>query len=72
MSRSSDRMRRSRSMLPLVAVVALSALPTASAAAATAAPPGRAYEMVSPADKGRFIKALGLGAAADADEPRRS
>lgn len=51
MSRSSDRMRRSRSMLPLVAVVALSALPTASAAAATAAPPGRAYEMVSPADK---------------------
>lgn len=49
MSRSSDRGSRSRLTLPLLAaVVALSATATATASAAL---PGRAYEMVSPADK---------------------
>lgn len=52
MSRSSDRRVRSRLTLPvLAAVAALSAMPAAAAAASTAPPPGRAYEMVSPADK---------------------
>jgi hypothetical protein len=48
MSRSSDRRPRSQLLLSaLAAVVALSA----PAATASAAPPGRAYEMVSPVDK---------------------
>lgn len=50
MYRSTDRASRSRLTLPLLAALAaLSA--NATVATASAAPPGRAYEMVSPADK---------------------
>ena len=48
MLKASDRMRRSR--LVLFALLALAGLP--AGATASVAPPGRAYEMVSPADKG--------------------
>lgn len=51
MSRASDRVRRSRLVLSsLLAVTALAAA-SAATAAPVPAPPGRAYEMVSPADK---------------------